>query len=403
MLTDRKITAARPRNRPYKLADAHGMYLLVNPDGGRYWRLKYRFGGREKLLALGPYPSVRIKEARDRRDDAKRLLRDHRDPGAEKQAAKRAAKVATANTFEAVATEWHAKASNGWDPAHAARVWRSIEKDLIPDLGTRPITEIDAPELIAVLRKIESRGRHETRQRAQQRVGAVFRYALAAGIAQRNPVADFGGDAFTPPRVTHRAAVTQKELPTLLQKIDAYDGEPITRLALKLLLLTFVRTAELRGAEWTEFDTEAAEWRIPADRMKMREPHVVPLSRQAITVLEELRPLTGHGRYLFPQRKDAERVMSENTLLYALYRLGYHSRMTGHGVRAVASTILNESGFKPDVIERQLAHAERNKVRAAYNRSSYMAERHKLMQQWADMLDAMTKGANVVPLKRAKA
>jgi integrase len=376
------------------------MYLLINPDGGRYWRLKYRFGGREKLLALGPYPSVRVKEARNRRDDAKKLLRDHRDPGAEKQAAKRAAKIANANTFEAVAKEWHGKAKNAWDSAHAARVWRSIEKDLIPDLGTRPVTAIDAPELLAVLRKIESRGRHETRQRAQQRAGAVFRYAIATGRAQRNPAADFGGDAFTPPRVTHRAAVTEKELPTLLEKISAYDGEPTTRLALKLLLLTFVRTAELRGAEWSEIDTDAAEWRIPAERMKMREPHVVPLSRQALAVLEELRPLTGGGRYLFPQRKDGERIMSENTLLYALYRLGYHSRMTGHGVRAVASTILNESGFKPDVIERQLAHAERNKVRAAYNRSSYLPERRKMMQQWANMLDSFAKGGDVVPLKR---
>jgi integrase len=392
MLTDKKIIAAKPRNRPYKLADGHGMYLLVNPDGGRYWRLKYRFGGREKLLALGPYPSVRIKEARNRRDDAKKLLRDHRDPSAEKQATKRAAKIANTNTFEAVAREWHAKASNAWDPDHAYRVWHSIEKDLIPDLGPRPIAAVDAPELLAVLRKIESRGAHETRQRAQQRAGAVFRYAIATGRAQRNPAADFGSDAFTPPRVTHRAAVSRKELPTLLQKINGYDGEATTRLALRLLLLTFVRTGELRGAEWSEFDTDAAEWRIPAERMKMRESHVVPLSRQALAILEELRALTGSERYLFPQRAYPDRVMSENTLLYALYRLGFHSRMTGHGVRAVASTILNETGFPPDMIERQLAHAERNKVRAAYNRSSYLPERRKMMQQWANLLDSFAKG-----------
>ena len=402
MLTDKKITAAKPLKRPYKLADGQGMYLLVNPDGGRYWRLKYRFGGREKLLALGPYPSVKIKEARDHRDDAKKALRDHRDPGAEKQARKRAAKIAGANTFEAVAKEWHARARNAWDPRHADRVWTSIEKDLIPDLGTRPIALIDAPELLAVLRKIESRGAHETRMRAQQRAGAVFRYAVVTGRAQRDPSADLRG-AFTPPRVTHYAALSQRELPALLEKINAYDGEPTTRLALRLLMLTFVRTGELRAAEWSEFDTEAAEWRIPAERMKMREPHVVPLSRQALAVLEELRALTGSGRYLFPQRKYPDRVMSENTLLYALYRLGFHSRMTGHGVRAVASTILNETGFAADVIERQLAHAERNKVRAAYNRSSYLAERRKMMQHWANMLDALAKGANVVPLKRARA
>jgi integrase len=399
MLTEKKITAAKPRERPYKLADGVGMYLLINPDGGRYWRLKYRFGGKEKLLALGPYPAVKIKEARNRRDDAKQALRDHRDPGAEKQAAKRAAKIAGTNTFEAVAKEWHAKARNAWDPKHADRVWHSIEKDLIPDLGPRPIAAIDAPELLAVLRKIESRGAHETRMRAQQRGGAIFRYAVATGRAPRDPSADLRG-AFTPPRVKHYAAIGRKELPTLLEKVNGYDGEPTTRLALRLLLLTFVRTGELRGAEWSEFDTVAAEWRIPAERMKMREPHVVPLSRQALTVLRELHALTGSGCYLFPQRAHPDRVMSENTLLYALYRLGFHSRMTGHGVRAVASTILNEAGFAPDVIERQLAHVERNKTRAAYNRSSYLGERRKMMQRWADMLDTLAQGAKVIPLQR---
>lgn len=241
MLTDKKITAARPQKRRYKLADGQGMYLLITPDSGRYWRLKYRFGGREKLLALGPYPSVTIKEARDRRDDARKALRDHRDPGAEKQAAKRASTIAGKNTFEAVAKDWHAKARNAWDSRHATRVWHSIEKDLLPNLGRRPIAEIDAPELLAVLRKLESRGAHETRMRAQQRAGAVFRYAVATGCARRDPSADLRG-AFTPPRVTHYAAITPKELPALLEKVNGYDGEPTTRLALKLLILTFVRT-----------------------------------------------------------------------------------------------------------------------------------------------------------------
>jgi integrase len=391
MLTDKQIRDAKPDKKPYKLADGAGMYLLIRPDDSRYWRLKYRVAGREKLLALGAYPSVTLKEARKRRDDAKSALRDGRDPGAEKQAKKRAAKIAGANTFEAVAREWHGKARNTWDSKHADRVWASLENDLLPDLGARPVVAIDAPELLAVLRKIESRGAHETRMRAQQRAGAVFRYAVATGRAERDPSTDLRG-AFTAPRVTHHAAVSQKELPDMLNKIDGYDGEPITKLALKLLMLTFVRTGELRGAEWSEIDTDAAEWRIPAERMKMREPHVVPLSKQALAVVEQLRALSGSGRYVFPHRTRAERTMSENTVLYAFYRLGYESRMTGHGVRAVASTILNETGFPPYVIERQLAHVERNKTRAAYNRSAYLPERRQMMQQWADMLDTMKSG-----------
>lgn len=391
MLTDVAIRKTEAKDRAFKLADGAGMYLLIKPDGARYWRLKYRFAGHEKLLALGTYPEVSIKEARRRRDDAKGVLRDGRDPGAEKQARKRAEKIAGANTFEAVAKEWHGKARNTWDPRHADRVWDSIENNLIPDLGTRPIAKIDAPELLAVLRKIESRGAHETRMRAQQRAGAVFRYAVATGRAGRDPTADLRG-AFTAPRVTHYAAISKKELPELLTKVDGYDGEPVTKLALKLLLLTFVRTGELRGAEWSEIDSGAAEWRIPAERMKMREPHVVPLSTQALAVLQDLRALSGNRRFMFPHRTRDGRTMSENTILYALYRLGYESRMTGHGVRAVASTILNETGFPPDVIERQLAHVERNKTRAAYHRSTYLPERAKMMQHWADFLDAQRAG-----------
>lgn len=399
MLTDLKIRKAQALDRPYKLADGAGMYVLIRPDGKRYWRLKYRFAGKERVLAFGAYPDVSIKEARKRRDDAKALLRDGKDPGAEKKARKRAARIAAVNPFEAVAKEWHGKAKNTWDPRHAQRVWASIENDLLPDLGARPIAAINAPELLAVLRKIEARGAHETRMRAQQRAGAVFRYAVATGRAGRDPAADLRG-VFTAPRVTHYAALSRKELPELLQKIDGYDGEPVTRLALKFLMLTFVRTSELRGARWAEVDTDAGEWRIPAERMKMREAHVVPLSRQALLVLEELKQLAGVAEFLFPHRTRAGRTMSENTVLYAFYRLGYESRMTGHGVRAIASTILNESGFPPDVIERQLAHVERNKTRAAYNRSTYLPERARMMQQWADMLDAMRERGSVVPIRR---
>ena len=387
-LTETRIRNAKPDKTPYKLADELGMYLLIKPDGARYWRLKYRFAGKEKLLALGVYPAVKLAEARDRRDEAKRQLRDKKDPGAERKADKLHKKHAAANSFQAVAEEWIAKKRNVWDAGHAHQVETSLENNLYSEIGTRPITEIDAPELLAALRKIEARGAHELRQRVQQRAGAVFRYAIATGRCTRDPSVDLRGAFIAPDHQSH-AALSEKELPDFLNKLDRYDGEPITKLAILLLALTFVRTGELRAAEWTEFDTDAAVWRIPAERMKMREPHIVPLSAQALAVLAELEMLTGSGRFVFPHRTNANKCMSENTILYALYRMGYHSRATGHGFRATASTILNEVGFAPDVIERQLAHAERNKVRAAYNRAQYLPERTKMMQQWADLLDAI--------------
>jgi integrase len=301
-------------------------------------------------------------------------------------------KHAAANSFEAVAEEWIAKQRNVWDPGHADQVESSLKRNLYPELGNRPISEIDAPALLGALRKIEARGAHEIRQRVQQRAGAVFRYGIATGRCARDPSFELRR-AFTPPARRNHAALTEKDLPDFLERLHAYDGEPVTKLAMRLLALTFVRTGELRGAEWHEFDRERAVWRIPAERMKMRDPHIVPLSRQALAVLEELAPLTGHGRFLFPHRTNPERSLSENTILYALYRMGYHTRATGHGFRATASTILNEIGFAPDVIERQLAHMERNKVRAAYNRAQYLPERTKMMQAWADLLDGFTEGS----------
>jgi integrase len=402
-LTAVAIRNAKPRTKAYKLADEGGLYLLVRPDGARYWRLKYRFAGKEKLLALGVFPDVQLQEARERRDDAKRELRDSKDPGAEKKARKQALKHAAVNTFRAVAEEWLRKQANRWDPGHTEQVRRSLELNLFPDLGERPIADIDVPELRAVLSKIEDRGAHEMRQRAQQRAGAVFRYAMATGRSNTDPAHALRG-AFTPQSNRHHAALGAKDLPEFFERLAGYDGEPTTKLALHLLVVTFVRTGELRGAEWSEIDFEAAEWRIPAERMKMREPHIVPLSTQALALLRELQALTGRGRYLFPGRTKATQPISENTILYALYRMGYHSRATGHGFRSTASTILNEVGFPPDVIERQLAHMERNKVRAAYNRAQYLPERRKMMQQWADMLDAYAAGGqNVVAGRFGKA
>ena len=401
-LTDVAIRNAKPKTKPYKLADGGGLYLLVNPDARKYWRLKYRHTGKEKLLALGVYPDVRVPEARRTRDEAKQLLKAGCDPVAVRKERKRAAAISSANTFEVLAREWIEQQRNRWTPSHAQRVLDSLEDNVFSDIGFRPINEINAPELLAVLRKIESRGALETTQRVLQRCSGVFRYAISTGRGERNPAADLRGALKTPTRENY-AALSAADLPEFLEKLDAYNGHLQTRLALKLLALTFVRSGELRAAEWTEFDIDAAEWRIPAERMKMRAPHIVPLSHQAIAVLEELKPLTGGGRFLFPNQSKSAACMSENTMLYALYRMGYHSRATGHGFRATASTILNEQSWKADAIERQLAHTEKNKVRAAYHRSEYLDERRKMMQAWADYLDAVASGTKVLTMRKQAA
>ena len=402
-LTPIAIRNAAPDTRAYKLADEGGLYLLIKPDGARYWRFKYRFAGKEKLLALGVFPDVSLAEARKDRDDAKRKLRDRIDPMAERQATKLHEKHSAANSFKAVAEEWIEKQRGRWTAGHAERVKRSLNNDLFPDIGHRPIAELNAPALLAVLRKVEARGAHELRERVQQRASMIFRYAIATGRCERDPVADLRG-AFTSPTRYNYAALGQKDLPEFFAKLAKYDGEPTTKLAIRLLALTFVRTGELRGAQWSEFDLDGGEWRIAAERMKMRQEHIVPLSSQTVAVLRELQQHTGGGALLFPSRSKATQPISENTILYALYRMGYHSRATGHGFRATASTILNEMGFSGDVIERQLAHTSKNKVRAAYNKAQYLPERTRMMQQWADLLDALAKSdGKVVAGKFGKA
>lgn len=399
-LTEREVRSATPRAKAYKLADGGGMYLLCAPTGARYWRLKYRFAGKEKLLALGVFPDVTLAEARQRRAEAKSALYKGIDPGVERKAEKRAALLSASNTFESIAREWIEKQGNLWTPEHAKRVRDSLQDEVFPDLGARPIIEITAPELLAALRKIEARGALETAQRVLQRCDAVFRYAIATGRCERSPAVDLKG-ALKAPKRSNRPALSAADLPEFLRKLEAYDGHRQTKLALKLQVLTWVRPGELRAAEWTEFDVDGAQWEIPGERMKMGLPHIVPLSSQAIAVLEELRPLTGGGRFLFPNQHKPGACMSDNTMLYALYRMGYHSRATGHGFRATASTILNEQGWNPDAIERQLAHVEKNKVRGAYNRAKYLAERRRIMQAWTDYLDGLAAGAKVTPIKRA--
>lgn len=384
-----------------KLGDGGGLFLDVRANGSRYWRMKYRHAGKERLLSFGVYPEVSLAEARRRRDAARVAIRDGADPAAVKRSRKVAERLSAANSFEAIASEWLETQRRKLAPATFAKSeW--LLGNVTPWIGALPIAEIDAPTLLATLRRIEARGAHESAHRTKEKCGQVFRYAIATGRATRDPSADLRG-ALAPIVRTSRAAITDPGLMgDLLRALDGYSGQFVTRCALRLGPLVFVRPGELRHAEWSEFDLDAALWRIPAHKMKMREAHTVPLSPQAVAILRELEPLTGRGRYLFPSLRTPAEPMSENTINAALRRLGFDKdTMTGHGFRAMASTRLNEMGWAPDVIERQLAHAERNKVRAAYNRAQYMAERKKMMTAWADYLDALRSDTGkVVAFKR---
>lgn len=385
-LSDTAIRLLKPKTKPFKVADGGGLFLLVQPTGAKWWRYKYRFNGKEKLMALGAYPTVTLREARNRHHNARKLVEAGSDPSEAKRESKRRLKLKAENTFEALAREWCESRKEVWVTSYSEDMVARLERHIYPKLGHRPVAEISAPELLEAVRAVEESGARDMAKRLVQVSGQVFRYAIATGRAERNPAGDLRG-ALKPVARKHQAHLKEAELPEFLQKLESYDGHPQTKLAMRLLLLTFVRTIELRGAKWTEVDFEKAEWRIDAGRMKMREAHIVPLSKQAVVILEALKKLSGHREFVFPNLQRAFGCMSENTVLYALYRMGYHSRATGHGFRSTASTILNENGFAPDVIERQLAHCERNKVRAAYNHAQYLPERRKLMQWWADYLD----------------
>lgn len=391
-LTVAQIKAAKPKDKPYKLADGEGLYILINPNGSKLWKLKYRFAGREKKLSLGAFPEVSLVEAREQRNEAKKHLKKEIDPGILKSSIKRANKEAAENSFEVIAREWHVKFSSTWSEGHAERTLIRLEQNIFPWLGKRPIKEITAPELLSSLRRVESRGSIETAHRILQVCGQVFRYAIVTGRAERDISADLKG-ALAPVKKKHHASITDPvEIGKLLRAINDYRGFFVTKCALKLAPLFFVRPGELRHAAWSEFNLDKAEWRIPAEKMKMRQTHIVPLSTQAIHILQELMPYTGHGKYLFPIQSNPKRPMSENTVLGALRRLGYSSdEMTGHGFRSMASTLLNEQGWNRDAIERQLAHAERDNVRAAYNYAEYLPERRQMMQHWSDYLEKLTR------------
>ena len=374
--------------------------MLVHTNGSKYWRVKYRLAGKEKLLALGVYPEVTLAQARDLTGEARRLVKEGRDPVAERQAEKVTAAASAATTFEGVAREWMEAGPQKWSPSYVKMVESTLRNNLFPRIGRLPVADITAPVLLASLRPIEARGALEVVARARRWAGEVFRYAIATGRASDDPATVLKG-ALKTAQVRHYPALERNELGGFLRSLTDYPGRPETRLAVTLLLLTFVRPGELRAAQWSEFDLDHGEWRIPAERMKARAVHVVPLSRQAIEVLEELRPLTGHTPYLFPSGRARVPYISENTINKAIAALGYKGRVVGHGFRATASTILNETGHFPvDAIERQLAHAERNRIRAAYHRAEYLTERREMMQYWADLLNVCRSGAAVFPLRQ---
>lgn len=388
-LTDTTIRNAKPGAKPVKLFDERGLFLIVTPTGGKWWRLKYRFEGKEKLLSLGTYPDVGLKDARERRDTARKHLADGIDPSANRKAQKSLREGQAANSFEAVAREWYEKYSPNWVEAHGSRIIRRLERDIFPHIGSRPVADITAPELLQVVRRIEGRGALETAHRALGNCGQVFRYAVATGRAARDPSGDLRG-ALPPVKGEHFAAATEPaQAAQILRAIAAYQGSAVVSCALRLAPLVFVRPGELRGAEWSEIDFAAAEWRIPAARMKLGIDHIVPLSAQAIAILREIHPLTGAGRYVFPSARTSTRPMSDNAILAAMRRMGIaKEEMSGHGFRAMARTILDEvMGMRPDLIEHQLAHAVRDPNGRAYNRTAHLPERRKMMQQWADYLD----------------
>lgn len=387
-LTATQIKNAKPREKPYKLSDGEGMYLLVAAKGGKSWRLKYRIDGKEKLLSLGVYPEVSLRDARERRADARKAIAAGIDPSAKKQAEKRA--QTAADTFEAVAREWIDARSGEWSVSNKHQVTRRLERDAFPWIGQTKVHELEPPEVLQMLRRIEGRKAIETAHRVKQLVGQVMRFAVATGRAQRDPTPDLQGALKTRRVRRYASIVNPGEIGPLLRDIDGYSGQHATRCALQLAPMVFVRPGELRKAEWGEFDLEAGDWRIPASRMKMNAPHIVPLATQAVHILRDLKPLTGDGRYVFPGARSSDRPMSENTINAALRRLGYDKdQMTGHGFRSMASTRLNEQGWNRDAIERQLAHAERDNVRAAYNYAEHLAERRRMMQAWADYLESL--------------
>lgn len=403
-LTDTAIKKAKAETKQRKLYDERGLFLLLNPKGGKWWRFKYLFDGKEKLLSLGTYPDVSLKQARERRDEARKQVAAGIDPGEHRKAKKAAKEAKWANSFEVVGREWFGKNAPNWSKKHSDRIISSLVRDVFPWLGNKPIAEVTPPELLQTIRRIEERGALETAHRTLANCGQIIRYAIATGRAPRDISADLRG-AIPPFRgKKHLAAITEpKKVGKLLRLLDTYEGTLPVRCALRLAPLVFVRPGELRHAQWEDIDLENGEWRYLVTKTKTQ--HIVPLARQAIEVLEDLKPLTGRGKYVFPSARSprGDRPMSDNAILAAMRSMGIDKEeMSGHGFRAMARTILDEVlGFRPDFIEHQLAHAVRDPNGRAYNRTAHLAERHKMMQDWADYLDKLKAGANIIPIDRS--
>lgn len=389
------MDTSKAKDKAYKLSDGGGLYLLVNTNGSRYWRLKYRVAGKEKLLALGVYPDVSLSDARAKRDEAKRTLAAGGDPGEVKQTEKQAKILAVSNSFEALAIEWHEHKRPNWSQGYASDIQEYLQKDVFPFIGKRAIAEIKAAEMLLVLRKMEQRGVLDKLKKTRQACRQIFTYAVITGRAEHNPVTDLAG-ALKAPKQKHFPHLLTEQIGGFLRALSEYTGSKVTQNATRLLMLTGTRTIELRAAEWTEFDLEKGIWQIPAERMKMRRPHVVPLSIQAKSLLEEIHQLTGRGRYVFPGRNDAGKTMSEASINQMIKRIGYDGKATGHGFRHTMSTILHEQGYNTAWIETQLAHADKNSIRGTYNHAQYLDGRREMLQWYADYMDALENGGNVV-------
>ncbi|MSU93940.1 DUF4102 domain-containing protein [Pseudomonas mandelii] len=398
-LTDTAARTAKPREKLYRMADAAGLCLEVTPSGSKLWRFRYRFGGKAKMMGLGAYPTVTLAKARERREDARRLLANGIDPTAHKQAEK-TAQSALAHTFEELAREWYAYNSPRWATSTAAKALQYMEADILPVIGQRPVQEVTRPELVALVRKVEKRGALNVAGKIRQWLSQIFRYGLAKGSVESNPATDLDVVAAIAPRTKNHPHVPLSEIPILLGKLDAAKCDVMTRIAVRLLLLTGVRPGELRHAPWSEIDLESATWTIPAARMKARRPHVVPLPHQAVASLLELKEITGSYPIAFPGRNNRERPQSENTVNKALHHIGYEGRQTGHGFRHLLSTELNSRGYNRDWIERQLAHGDQDEIRDTYNHAHYLEQRRQMMQAWADSIEALCAGVNVVSIKR---
>ncbi|EAM6080924.1 DUF4102 domain-containing protein [Salmonella enterica] len=394
-LTDLAIRRSKPKEKPYTLNDGNGLSLLIEPNGSKGWRLRYRFSGKAKLMSLGTYPNVALADARTARDEAKKLIAGGIDPAEVRKAKKREIESRFGNTFEGIAREWYEKRFDRWSPSYAEEMIETFEKDVFPYIGSRPVAEIKPMELLAVLSVLNDRGATEKLRKVRQRCGEVFRYAVITGRAEYNPAPDLVS-AFAPHKKEHYAFLKTDELPEFFRTLNTYTGSMIVKLAIRLLILTGVRPGELRQAEWQEIDFDNRLWEVPKERMKMRRPHCVPLSDQTINILEQLKPMTGHYQYIFPGRIHHSKPMSEMAMNVLIRRIGYAGRVTGHGFRHTMSTILHEQGYNTAWIETQLAHVDKNSIRGTYNHAQYLDGRREMLQWYADYMDSLEHGGNVV-------